>query len=534
MPHRSSQRLRLLRAVSVALLLGPRLAEAAEGQILRIEGPDLFVDIGASEGLSLDDRVSLYRVVELPDPRSGAVVRELFPAGEATVLEVGAQLSRLRRSPGGVGPLAVGDVARSPDRAPRPVVTTLAGAAPSAPQAAPGPWDAGELGALVELVSAEPALERRRELWQRFVQAYPQHPASPAAQREIAWLDAQIAAAAQASAQPASKVDRGSKAATPPRVVAPSRAAAGAAVPVLLLHPPADLQAATLVYRALGATTFEAVPMRRRASGEWVGEIPAGAFQGGVAEYNVRLLDGRAERGLPSDDGAPREITFIAPPVPPPVRDRSQVRFAYDYVDFYHLSGVDQYSAFEGSFLYRVDKGVLYAVSVGSGYLDGVGADTQRVDAAGTLAAQQALTRPVGFKYGDVELEFRLRPGFAVIGRVVAGVATGGVNGGAAGRVRLGPEEGTNLMLGVSAVGQIGQAYTLDLSWDTVERLPMRAGVELTNQPGVSQEDYGVRLLTELRYEVTDAVQVGGRLGYQLRNIEHAGPSFGGVLVFGW
>jgi hypothetical protein len=83
-------------------------------------------------------------------------------------------------------------------------------------------------------------------------------------------------------------------------------------------------------------------------------------------------------------------------------------------------------------------------------------------------------------------------------------------------------------------VGQIGQAYTLDLSWDTVERLPMRAGVEVTNQPGVSQEDYGVRLLTELRYEVTDAVQVGGRLGYQLRNIEHAGPSFGGVLVFGW
>ena len=533
MSHPSSPRRRLPLALSVALGLGSSAAEAAEGQILRIEGPDLFVDIGVLQGLQVDDRVQLYRVVELPDPRSRAMVRELFPAGEATVLEVGAQLSRLRCSPGRIGPLAVGDVARSPDRPPpSAVVAPSSGSATSAPSAAPGPWDAGELGALVELMSAEPALERRRELWQRFVQAYPQHPAVPAAQREIGWLNAQITAAAPARSAPAAgSVSQG---ASPPRVVAPSRAAAGAAVPVLLLNPPADLQAATLVFRARGDTPFEAAPMRRRASGEWVGEIPAGAFQGGVAQYEVRLLDARRETVLPSGDDAAGEITFIAPAAAPPVKDRSQVRLAYDYVDFYHLSGVDQYSAFEGSFLYRVDKGVLYAVSVGSGYLDGVGADTQRIDAAGSLAAQQALTRPVGFKYGDVELEFRLRPGFALIGRVVAGVATSGVNGGAAGRVRLGPEEGTNLMLGVSAVGQIGQAYTLDLSWDTVERLPMRAGVEVTNQPGVSQEDYGVRLLTELRYEVTDAVQVGGRLGYQLRNIEHAGPSFGGVLVFGW
>ena len=83
-------------------------------------------------------------------------------------------------------------------------------------------------------------------------------------------------------------------------------------------------------------------------------------------------------------------------------------------------------------------------------------------------------------------------------------------------------------------LGDVGQLYQLQLAWNTVPKVPMCAEVSVTNQPGVSLNDYGVRLVLEARYELTDWVQVGGRLGYQLRNIFHNGPGFGGTVVFAW
>ena len=140
----------------------------------------------------------------------------------------------------------------------------------------------------------------------------------------------------------------------------------------------------------------------------------------------------------------------------------------------------------------------------------------------------------VGYKYAYGLLELRLSPMLAVQGRGVMGVQLGGFNVGAEGRLRIGRDEGTNLLLGGGFIPDIGQEFELALDFDAVPRMPMLAGVEVTNQPGLDVADLGVRLIYEARYELNDSVQVGGRLGYQLRNTNHSGPAFGATTVFSW
>jgi hypothetical protein len=68
----------------------------------------------------------------------------------------------------------------------------------------------------------------------------------------------------------------------------------------------------------------------------------------------------------------------------------------------------------------------------------------------------------------------------------------------------------------------------------------MAAAVELTDLPGLARQDgstiddYGVRLITDARYAFSERLQLGGRVGYQLRNIDHAGFSGGVQAVLSW
>jgi hypothetical protein len=88
--------------------------------------------------------------------------------------------------------------------------------------------------------------------------------------------------------------------------------------------------------------------------------------------------------------------------------------------------------------------------------------------------------------------------------------------------------------LGAAHIGPIGETYMIQLSWDTVDKIPMSGGVHVTNHPGVATDDYGVRLVYEARYALTDWVELGGKVGYNLRNINHSGPSIGMSGVFSW
>ena len=509
--------------------------------MLRVEGPDLYVDLSAADGLRAGDTITLMRVVSAKDAATGRTLTDRFRVGTGKVVEAGDALSRVRTTAALAERLAVGDVVTSVDRAPPAPVAAVVAATEAGHTIDPillkAANNLAELDATLDLVVASPDLETRRAAWQGFLALHPDHPSADAAAAEIAALDQRLSARddeARAVVRRAAQQE-----AHPPTASAPMRSPAGEPIQIVVVADPegGPVGDGVLFYR-VGQTEsgpFSAIPLQVRGSRARYAEVPAAAAVGGRVDWYVALeSEGEADVTLGGSATAPSRVDIVGPPPALPVEDRSQVTLSYDLVDFYKLEGVDRYGQFDAGFLYRVDMGVLYAVGVGAGVLDGVGADTQALDAAESESARRELSQDVGYKSGRVEAELRLAPWVSTILRGVVGVELGGLHLGAAGHVRLGRDEGTHLRVGITSVGSVGQVYLLELGWDTVPRFPMRAAVEVTNQPGVSAEDYGVRMLQEVRYEVSDSVEIGGRIGYALRNIDHGGPTFGGVVVFGW
>ena len=121
---------------------------------------------------------------------------------------------------------------------------------------------------------------------------------------------------------------------------------------------------------------------------------------------------------------------------------------------------------------------------------------------------------------------------FGVMGKALAGVDRSGFGAGFEGRIRIGREDGTNLVLGSGFTKGIGNKNDLTLSWDRVQGWPMAASVIVTNEPVMA--DYGVRFLYQVGRSVTDYCDLSARLSYQLRDINHNGFGLGLSTSFHW
>ena len=81
-------------------------------------------------------------------------------------------------------------------------------------------------------------------------------------------------------------------------------------------------------------------------------------------------------------------------------------------------------------------------------------------------------------------------------------------------------------------MADMGRAGSLALTTNVVERLPMTVLIEATNRPVAA--DIGLRLIYETTWWATDGFGLTGRLGYNLRTIEHVGMSTGGGVTLRW
>jgi len=514
-------------AMLVSLLAPASAAElSVDVPILRIEGAELYIGLGRYDGLRRGETVEVFRVVEVRSPSAEAMVSDRFLAGTATVIEVGETLSLIRAAPEVVIRLKVGDRVRFQGAASEQAVYT------------PPADDGGDKVEIVE--RTDPETEALRAVFQRTAGATPQQKIaawedfledwsqgilSEAVAREIAALGrhrALVDAAAAPTLDDARVV-----------AVGPSSAPEAAPIPITLVVDRAALvRGATLNYRRAGEETYRTVTMEPQGDTAFGAEIPAEAAVVPGVEWFVAVGGvGGGSRYAKETATSPAAVSIEADPLDVVHADRSRVSIFYEYVDFYQLEGADQFHHFETDFLYRIFS-PLYSVRVGYGIYNGVSGDPEAIEQ--DKGGHDDVTEPVGYNFGYTELEFRITEWLALISRGIVGVDREGLAGGAQGRVRFGPEAGTNLLVGAAKVGNVGSDYLLQLSWDTVERVPMSAGVHVTNQPGISQEDFGVRLVYEARYEVTEWVELGGRVGYQLRNINHTGPSFGATTVFSW
>jgi hypothetical protein len=170
------------------------------------------------------------------------------------------------------------------------------------------------------------------------------------------------------------------------------------------------------------------------------------------------------------------------------------------------------------------------------------------LDSSGTYRCEQ-----VTFSYVYTEAEFRIRPNVALMIRPQAGILTTDTMDssrtdrcegenlagckftsgfGARGRLRLGSEDGTNLVIGAAFTSNVGTLLEAAYNWLPNKIVPVQITVQVTDQPVV--EDFGVRLIADVGVRRVPWFYPSLRVSYQARDIDHSGLSGGFALNFDW
>lgn len=536
-------------------LIAPVEAAQVDGSILRIEGPDIYAAVGRADGVTKDQTAQIYRSITLK--KGGKQLTDSFRVGSARVIEVGNSLTLLRIAPGQMGEVGVGDLVRFRVVGPAVAMGSPAIAKgthpPDCPEgkATPRVAQPSKAERLAQqeashfretfLATAGATEAEATKQWEEFLLRWPRSPAAAAIEASLN-KERDLATAA------ADLKERQGPEPLSAYAIAPKTSVEGTAIPVSVAVRDVDRVASTtLFYRQMTETQFRFLPMKAVGDTAFGASIPAEVVSDPGVQWYVQVSPKEGELihtgGSPS---APSLVKVTFDPISAPIENRSQVSMAYEHVDFLSNYETDEYSHAEIDVLYRLGRqsgdaassgdSVLYSIRMGFGVFDGVGGDidtiTELVQDDGKL--QDTEKEPVGYNYGYTELEFKVSPFVSLITRGIVGVDGDGMATGANGRIRLGSEEGTNMEFGAAKIGNIGNTYMMQFAWDTVDKVPMSGGVHATTHPGVSAGDYGVRLVYEARYAFTDWIELGGRVGYNLRNINHSGLSTGLSGVFSW
>lgn len=511
-----------MRALLLLLLAAPVLAAPRQAYVLRIEGSDAFVDIGRAEAATPGARLRVYRVIEARHPATGKVLRDRFLLGEAEVLEAGEALSRIGGSKELLVRLEVGDEV---ELASAPPVAAAVSTAPVPSSTRPGPPPAPDAERAALRTAWEAALKlpptERAQVWEGFLAAWPRTELAGPIREEITLLRStpQDVTGEQEEDAPIQTVVKAG---------APNTALVGEPISFTLTHLAGPAPHAAMVHwRAQGAPGYQTLHLRSEPTGHFRGQLPPGSAAEPALEYFFELSDEEgATQVIGGSATAPQRVAIQLPASARPAERerRSRVRIHDEYVDFNRFKSNDVYNLFEVDFLYRVLTTV-HSVRVGFGSYQGRGTPKELLDT-------DTAPRRVGFTYGFSEVEFRLHEALAALGRVSAGVNRQGLSTGVELGFRIGSETGTSLTLRGATVSKIGKRANLALAWDAVEGWPMSAEVVVTNEP--IGEDLGVRLLYTVGRSITPWLDVSGRVGYQLRDINHSGVTLGLGTTFHW
>ena len=210
-----------------------------------------------------------------------------------------------------------------------------------------------------------------------------------------------------------------------------------------------------------------------------------------------------------------------------------RVRFSSELASFDGTSGRDYFLINEGDFFHRLNT----RRSMASAWA--TAASTARAVPCTSSTSCIMEPQPAGFTYAFFEGELALASWSALALRGTLGLGrprpgeSGEITGGFQTRLRIGDPLATNLVIGGELIPEIGQRALLHLGWELIDKLPMAAEVQVTDQP-VNSDELAVRIVYELGYRVTPRFALALRPSYQLRTIRHAGPGVGLSAAFDW
>ena len=553
----------------------------ADPVVLAVDGKDIYVELGAKDGVGAGSELELQHEVIAKDPRSHATLRDHFALGTLVVDKSGDGISVAHADPELAKRVLAGDLVRlvSPKRTfDDPWAAKIAASKASAPPPPPPPGtaaiDHAELARRAWQETLGQAPYQRIARWNALLVADPRSPYRRAIEAEIASLRTQIAQhdAALEKARSTRVDDRSPRiarlvaaldqGAAPLLVATVPRAVPNQPIELAFLaRQPAAVGQAWLYARAHGEPGYRRTELHRDGDAYFRGTIDGALVRSGTVEWYVEVA------GTGQDPESAQVIgTAQAPQLievervvaeAPIAAGRSHVDMHVDYVDFDGGlgKGFDQYYQAEVDFGYRfLDP--IYAVRLGFGTLSGTGGPKEVIDAQPDTcvdAMGNYRCKRVTFSYVYTELEYRVRPNVALMLRPQAGLLTTDTMAGsgatrcqgrdvagcdfltgfgARGRVRLGEEAGTNLVLGVAFTRGVGALFEAAYHWLPTPMVPVQFSVQVTDQPVV--EDFGVRLIGDVGLRKLWWFYPSLRVSYQARDINHSGLSGGAALNFDW
>ncbi|MCA9546825.1 MAG: hypothetical protein KC613_20610 [Myxococcales bacterium] len=170
----------------------------------------------------------------------------------------------------------------------------------------------------------------------------------------------------------------------------------------------------------------------------------------------------------------------------------------------------DRYWRTEVEYTYRTLGEFLHDFRFGIGLMR---ADWPTVDGESQYAGDSP---GINYGFGEVNLEFT--DWLVVGGRILLGASAEGFVGGVGAVGRLGNPGGTHFAAQVDFIGDIGTRTDLRLHWDTVPRVPMALGIELTNWPSDGRSADAANLSFDLGYAFEGGLTLMGRVGSAKRS----------------
>jgi hypothetical protein len=557
----------------------------ADPVVLAVDGADIYVDLGAKDGVGAGAELELLHEVVVRDPATGATLRDHFPLGSLTVAKSGTKVSVAHADDELRKRVLAGDRVRLVSAKRNyvdPWQEQVAASSPApTPAAAPmpppsnKPIDHAALARKAFEDTLGKPLDARIQRWNELLRDDPRSPYGPAVRKEIATLEAQIAArdAALAKARSENTVDRAPRIARlaallpsdydAPLTIAPiSKAEPNKELALMfLVRDPTRIVKAWLYVRGPDAPGFKRMDLVPDGDAYLRASIDAALVRAPGVEWYVEASDGtNAPEAVLGSQSAPSSIRVEAAAQEEPIEaNRSHIDAHVDYVDFDggFGKGYDQYYQAEIDFTYRFLKPV-YAVRLGFGTLGGKGGPKDVIDEDPAKACRdmngEYRCKAVNFSYVYTEVEYRVRPNVAVMLRPQAGLLTTdtmpgtksrrcadaqNIDGcefltGFGGRIRLrlGEEASTNLVLGAGFTDGVGTLLEAAYNWHPTPTVPVQLSVNVTDQP--VPENFGVRLIGDVGWRKLSWFYPSLRLSYQARDIDHAGFSGGLAANFDW
>jgi hypothetical protein len=289
---------------------------------------------------------------------------------------------------------------------------------------------------------------------------------------------------------------------------------------------PELVKSAFVVYRA-GAGELRQVPFQRASSGPYVAIIPPEHVRTPEVAYTVELelvAGGRRTVFASRDEMQPIEV-------PGDIDEgreraaaerlgqrRSVVSTAAEYVVFGQRSEVegrvvpDRYWRTEASYRYRPLRTVA-EFGIRAGVVRGPNPDPDP-------------NKPdLGLNYGAPSVRFRLGDIWHLEGEFLSSVTEVGFSVGTGAALLIGDPYGSKLTLGFESIQVFGTRLYSRMDIAARRDLLISPIVEVTDMPHANR--FGVRLLTEARYDAGNGFGIGVIGGYQARVATSGGPTLG-------